>query len=142
MLGILCHKGSAAFALMISIHRGHVVMQRRMPMLAVFVLMAPVGVLLGTAAGLKLDESGMDTNLIEGSFNAIAAGTFIYVAIMNIIDEELSKHNVRVAKFVMSALAGHDDQPMPMRDSDRRTKFVLVILGIAFMALLIYFAHH
>ena len=79
--------------------------------------------------------------MIEGSFNAFAAGTFIYVAIVNIIDAELSRRNVRVANYVMSVLAGSDDQPMPTRDHDRVIKFVLVILGISLMALLVQWAH-
>ena len=90
---------------------------------------------------MALEENKTVTNLIEGSFNAFAAGTFIYVAIVNIIDAELSRRNVRVAKYVMSVLAGSDDQPMPTRDYDRVIKFVLVILGISLMALLVQWAH-
>ena len=74
--------------------------------------------------------------LIEGSFNAIAAGTFIYVAAVEIIDAEMSTREMRLAKYVLSALAGDDDVPMPVRDTDRSVKFVLIIVGISLMALL------
>ncbi len=141
LLGILCHKGSAAFALMISVHRTGIEKIRQKPILAVFVSMTPAGILIGMAVHMALEESKTVTTLIEGSFNAFAAGTFIYVAIVNIIDAELSRRNVRVANYVMSVLAGSDDQPMPTRDHDRVIKFVLVILGISLMALLVQWAH-
>ena len=141
LLGILCHKGSAAFALMISALRAGIEKRRHGPILAVFVSMTPLGILAGMAAAMSLEDGGTVTTLIEGSFNAIAAGTFIYVAIIDIIDAELSRRNVRVAKFVMSVLTGNDDQPMPTRDHDRVIKFVLVILGIGLMALLVEWAH-
>ena len=141
LLGILCHKGSAAFALMISVLRAGIEKRRHRPILAVFVSMTPLGILAGMGAAMTLEDSETVTTLIEGSFNAIAAGTFIYVAIIDIIDAELSRRNVRVAKFVVSVLAGDDDQPMPTRDHDRIIKFVLVILGIGLMALLVEWAH-
>ena len=141
LLGILCHKGSAAFALMVSVHRAGIPKNRQKPMLAVFAAMTPLGVLAGLAGHMVLEGSVMVTAVIEGSFNALAAGTFIYVAIIDIIDAELSRRNVRVAKFVMSVLAGEDDQPMPTRDHDRVFKFALVILGIVLMAFLVEWAH-
>lgn len=141
LLGILWHKGSAAFALMISVLRAGIEKRRHKPILAVFVSMTPLGILVGMAAGIALEESETVTTWLEGCFNAIAAGTFIYVAIIDIIDAELSRRNVRVAKFVMSVPTGDDDQPMPTRDHDRAIKFVLVILGIGMMALLVEWAH-
>lgn len=141
LLGILCHKGSAAFALMVSIHRAGIAESRQKAMLAIFVLMTPLGIFAGMAAHMAMGPSVEVSKLVEGCFNALAAGTFIYVAIVDIIDEELSRRNVRVAKFVMSVLAGEDDQPMPTRDRDRMIKFVLVVLGIMLMALLVQWAH-
>ena len=58
------------------------------------------------------------------------------MATIEIIDAELSTREMRLAKFVLSALAGDDDVPMPTKDSDRVAKFVLIIAGIALMALL------
>ncbi len=141
LLGILCHKGSESFALMINVLQSGIGKRRNKHILAFFVLMTPLGVLIGMAASLALAERESVTALIEGSFNAIAAGTFIYVAVMDIINAELSSRDVRVAKFVMSVLAGEDDQPMPTRDHDRWFKFVLVLVGIGMMALLVEWAH-
>ena len=56
--------------------------------------------------------SGSVVNLIEGCFDALAAGTFIYVAVLDIIDEELTK------------------------EGDKILKFSLIVAGIVLMALL------
>ena len=88
MLGILFHKGSAAFALMVSAHSSGADKARLRVILTVFVLMTPLGILLGTLAANMLE--GPAAILIEGSFNALAAGTFIYVAILDVIDAEMS----------------------------------------------------
>ena len=136
MLGVLSHKGSAAFALMVCVHEAGIGAKQQKSMLAVFVSMTPLGILIGLMAAVVLGENETVTTLIEGSFNAIAAGTFIYVATIEIIDAELSTREMRLAKFVLSALAGDDDVPMPTKDSDRVAKFVLIIAGIALMALL------
>lgn len=134
MLGILFHKGSAAFALMVSAHSSGAEKARLHLILAVFVLMTPMGVLLGTVAANMLE--GPAATLIEGSFNALAAGTFIYVAILDIIDAEMSRFDDRVARYVSSAMMGEGDVAMPVRDTDRLLKFVLVIVGLGSMAVL------
>ena len=92
----------------------------------------PLAALLAALLG----ENEHIAALIEGSFNAIAAGTFIYVAAVEIIDAEMSTREMRLAKFVLRALAGDDDVPMPVRDTDRVVKFELIVVGISLMALL------
>ena len=134
MLGILFHKGSAAFALMVSAHSSGADKARLRLILTVFVLMTPLGILLGTVAANMLEGSA--ASLIEGSFNALAAGTFIYVAILDVIDAEMSRFDDRLARFVSSALMGDDDVAMPVRDADRILKFLLVLAGLGSMAVL------
>ena len=132
MFGILFHKGSAAFALIVTAHAaGNRALWQT---LAFFSVMTPLGILLGTVAGEVLE--GRAAILFEGSFNAIAAGTFIYVAVMDVLDAELSRERDRVAHYVRSALIGDDDVPMPERDTDRWLKFALVLIGIGAMAVL------
>ena len=138
-LGIVLHKGSEAFALMVSTISASFAANRRNVMLGVFTAMTPVGILAGMLGSSVL--RGEAAALVEGGFNALAAGTFIYIAIMDILDEEFSKRDVRMARFVMSTLTGDDDVPMPTRDRDRIFKFLLVIAGIAVMALIGEFAH-
>lgn len=114
LLAILFHKGSAAFALMVSLHNAGMGAARQKRILGLFVMMTPLGLLAGTAASAAL--SGNIATLIEGSFDALAAGTFIYVAVLDIIDEELAK------------------------EGDKIVKFCLVVTGIALMGLLALWA--
>ena len=74
--------------------------------------------------------------LIEGIFTALAVSTFIYVAILDVIDAEMSRTDDRVARFVHSTLIGGDNMPMPSQDTDRILKFVLILGGLASMAVL------
>jgi zinc transporter 1/2/3 len=110
LLAILFHKGSAAFALMVSLHSAGVRPARQKRILGVFVTMTPLGLLIGSIAAAVL--TGDAAVLLEGSFDALAAGTFLYVAVIDIIDEELSINE------------------------DKLAKFTLITLGVAFMALL------
>ena len=135
MLGILFHKGSAAFALMVSAHSAGADSRRLTLILSVFVVMTPLGILVGTVAANLLEGTAAAT-VIEGCFNALAAGTFIYVAVLDVIDAEMSRFDDRVARFVSSALMGEGDVAMPVQDRDRFLKFVLVIAGLASMAVL------
>ena len=136
--GIVLHKGSEAFALMVSTITASFAANRRNALLGVFAATTPVGILAGMLGASVL--TGDAAALAEGSFNALAAGTFIYIAILGIIDEEFSKRDARMAKFVMSTLTGDDDVPMPTQDSDRMAKFLLVVAGVAVMALIGDFA--
>ena len=134
MVAILCHKGSAAFALIVSMVASGAEQRRLWGWLATVAAMTPLGIVLGTVASELLE--GGTAVLIEGSFNALAAGTFIYVAIMDVINAEMSSRDDRLAHFVRSVMAGDDDLPLPVDDSDRVIKFLLVLVGFASMALL------
>lgn len=134
MVGILLHKGSAAFALMVSAHSAGMEKRGLRMLLTIFVLMTPIGIMLGTLAAESLE--GELAALGEGVFHALAAGTFIYVAILDVIDAEMSRIDDRMARFVSSALVGDDDVAMPVKDTDRLLKFVLIVLGLAGMAIL------
>ena len=134
MIAILSHKGSAAFALMVSVQAAGADRARLKRVLAIFVVMTPLGIMLGTLASGFFE--GRAALLVEGSFNALAAGTFVYVAILDVIDAEMSRSDDRIAHFVRSSLLGDDDVPMPAQDTDRITKFVLISVGLLSMAML------
>jgi zinc transporter 1/2/3 len=110
LVAILAHKGSAAFALGISLGRSALPRARQMGILWLFVVTTPLGILLGTVASQHAD--GPTARLLEGIFDGIAAGTFLYVATLEIIGEELA---VKL---------------------DRLPKFLLISIGVALMALL------
>ena len=134
MIAILSHKGSAAFALIVSVQAAGADRRRLLRVLTIFVVMTPLGILLGTvASGLYEGDAAL---LIEGSFNALAAGTFIYVAILDVIDAEMYKSDDRVAHYVRSSLLGDNDMPMLEQDTDRIYKFILIFVGLVSMAVL------
>lgn len=132
MLGILFHKGSAAFALIVTAHSAG--NRKLWQTLWLFSVMTPIGIVFGTVAGQVFE--GRTALIFEGSFNAIAAGTFIYVAVMDVLDAEMSRERDRIAHYVRSSLMGQDDVPMPEQDRDRSLKFALVMIGIATMAVM------
>ena len=132
MLGILFHKGSAAFALIVTAHSAG--NRKLWQTLWLFSVMTPLGIVFGTVAGQVFE--GRTALIFEGSFNAVAAGTFIYVAVMDVLDSEMSRERDRIAHYVRSSLMGEDDVPMPEQDRDRALKFALVMIGIGTMAVM------
>lgn len=73
MFAILFHKGSAAFAVMVSAYASGADKRRLWTILTIFVMMTPLGTLLGMASSSPLE--GRVAVLLEGSLNALAAGT-------------------------------------------------------------------
>jgi len=132
IVALLCHKGSAGFALVVGMVAAGAERRQLWTVLAIFASMTPLGIVLGTVASGLLE--GPTAALVEGSFNALAAGTFIYIAILDVINAELSSADDRVAHFVRSAMVGGDDLPMPVQDTDRVLKFALVVVGLLSMA--------
>jgi len=100
-IAILAHKGSAAFALGVSMFRGGVPRARIPRTIAVFATMTPIGIVLGSILSSML--TGHAALLLEGIFDALAAGTFIYVAVLDVIGEEFSLPGDRLAKFLLAA---------------------------------------
>ena len=86
LVAILAHKGSAAFALGVSMHRAEIPRRRAMPLIAGFAVMTPIGVLAGILL-TSLASSDAEA-AFEIWFDAIAAGTFIYIGALDIIREE------------------------------------------------------
>ena len=138
LVGTLGHKGSAAFALMVNCHAAAIGSAWRRIMLGVFVVMTPGGVLLGLLLASLLAGGSEVATLIEGGFNALAAGTFIYVAIFDIIGAELPSREDRASRSIASApvAAESGDMPMSARRNEVFVKFALVVIGIALMAML------
>lgn len=76
LIAILVHKGSESFALANKVATSGLNRGRCWSLLSVFVLMTPLGIGLG----LLLTEGSFHSQLhLEAIFNAIAAGTFLYI---------------------------------------------------------------
>lgn len=87
-LAIIAHKGAAAFALGVEFQRSGFDRTRYMRLLLLFAAMTPLGILLG--AGLEHMLQGTYGRLFEGIFDTLAAGTFLYIAIIEIIGKEFA----------------------------------------------------
>lgn len=110
LVAILAHKGSAAFALGISMGKGAVERGRATRLIVLFAFTTPIGILIGGLVSQGLSTSA--ALIAQGVIDGVAAGTFLYVAVLDIIQEEFA-------------------EPV-----DRGAKFAFVILGLAFMAVL------
>lgn len=78
LAAILAHKGAAAFALGISLRKSEMRKKIVNTLVVIFSLMTPAGILLG-ALIIRMVNS-KNGAVTVGVFDAIAAGTFIYIA--------------------------------------------------------------
>jgi zinc transporter 1/2/3 len=103
LLAIAAHKGSAAFALGVRLVDSGLTASTVRRTVAIFSLTTPAGILLGVYLQKALENNG--ARLCEGVFDGLAAGTFLYVAIMEILAEEFEKPEDQALKY-LCALAG------------------------------------
>jgi zinc transporter 1/2/3 len=99
LIAVMAHKGTAAFALTVSLIRGSASQQRLIGMVTLFSLMTPIGILLGI--GFMKVLSGNAEQVFEAGFDGLAAGTFLYVALLDILQEEFAKQLHRPLKFAL-----------------------------------------
>ena len=97
LIAIVAHKGTAAFSLTVSLLRGSVRRGRVILLVILFSAMTPLGILLGV--GFMALLTGRAEKIFEAGFDALAAGTFLYVALLDILQEEFSVHTHRLLKF-------------------------------------------
>ncbi len=97
-IAIIAHKGGAAFALGISMVRAGIIKRRHIKVILLFSIMTPLGIFLGSALSRGFGSS--TGQMLEGVFDSLAAGTFIYVAVLDIIEEEFSIPGNELLKFL------------------------------------------
>jgi len=107
LIAILAHKGSAGFALGTTFQRAGVSVRRALPALVFFACTTSTGVLLGLFADLEFDAGRMQA--VTAWFKAIAAGTFIYIAALDIVREEFfpveaDRHGRYACAFIGAAV--------------------------------------
>jgi zinc transporter 1/2/3 len=90
------HKGVAGFALGVSLARSALPVRRAWALLALFAAATPLGILFGAAAGAFESRPAA---MIEATFLSLAADTFVYVATLDILREELDEAAGRLAKW-------------------------------------------
>lgn len=102
-IAIIAHKGAAAFALGISMREGGFLRTSHIKVVSLFTVMTPSGIVIGSA--LSNIFSGSISQELEGVFDSLAAGTFLYVSVLDIIEEEFSIPGNELLKF-SSIIAG------------------------------------
>lgn len=80
-IAIIAHKGSASFALCITLMRYNLPFKQIIFIIIFFSLMTPLGIGLGTLISVLTESRSGE--LITAIFNAFAAGTFLYIATLH-----------------------------------------------------------
>lgn len=111
LIAILAYKLSAVFTLEVNLHRSglHKIPNFRKATL-LFGVITPLGILIGSALTALLSVRAEQFTTV--AFDALTAGSFLYIALSDILDEEF------------------------MLPKDRLLKFALVTFGFAAMALI------
>ncbi len=102
-IAIMAHKGMAGFALGVSYRRAGASLRRTAPVAAFFSSMTPLGILAGTTVDALISSGGR--LLFEAIFNSIGAGTFLYIATLDIIRTEFELPGDNWQKWLL-AVAG------------------------------------
>lgn len=89
-IAIIAHKGSESFALAVILNRSHLSLAKIINLVTIFSLMTPLGISLGAAltSSSGINEGG----LLTASFNAFAAGTFLYMSTLHHINHHERQH--------------------------------------------------
>ncbi|MEA3492063.1 MAG: ZIP family metal transporter [Campylobacterota bacterium] len=101
-IAVLAHKGSAAFALGVSMLKSEIESAKIMNLITMFSLMTPLGIVIGLVISNAL--SGKSTQFSIALFDALAAGTFLYIAIMDIFNEEFEEKSYTYLKLLFAVL--------------------------------------
>jgi len=112
-IAVVAHKWTESFALGVTLARSHSSLLYALRYLLPYTFMVPLGILIGSV--LTEFVKGTAWAITECSLESIAGGTFIYIALVDILLPEFSVRE------------------------DRGPKFLLALLGYAVLSVAIYF---
>ncbi len=102
LFAVLAHKSTASMALAISFKTGGAPKARSRNLLWMFYTTTPIGIIVGTWWAASIQGTGEEH--FEAIFDGLAAGTFFYIGVMDILAEEFDgKHNHKQT-FIMATL--------------------------------------
>ena len=101
-IAIISHKGCAAFALGVSLREADFPRPRMIGVIALFSCMTPLGIILGSIFSTIL--KGKAAYAVEAVFDGVAAGTFLYIAILDIMVEVFLQREDRWVNYFLMAL--------------------------------------
>lgn len=97
-IAIVSHKGLAAYALGSSIVETNAELRQFLSVIVPFVLASPIGIFLGYIISDLAQGTG------AASISALASGTFLYVAFMEVIPRETSESSLMLVKLLVLLL--------------------------------------
>lgn len=100
-IAILAHKMGAGFALGIVYRRAGSSVRRTVPIAALFSSMTPLGILAGTVVEVLISSEG--SQFFEAIFDCVGAGTFMYIASVDIVRAEFEVRGDRWQKWLLAA---------------------------------------
>ena len=98
-IGVMSHMWVMALAFGISLHRSKVSPKVHFVVALVWPSMQPIGILIGSLLVLFLANNILLA--IQGFFVSLAAGTFIYVAVVDVILQEFTAQEYKYQKFAL-----------------------------------------
>jgi zinc transporter 1/2/3 len=98
---IMGHKAMAGFALGVSYRRAGSSLVRTAPAAAFFSSMTPLGILAGTSIEALISPGGRI--LFEAIFDSVGAGTFLYIATLDIIRTEFELPGDQWQKWLLAS---------------------------------------
>jgi len=101
-IAVLAHKGSAAFALTISMIKSKIETKKVKKYILMFSSMTPLGILIGIMFSHVFQGNASDFSI--AIFDALASGTFLYIAIMDIFNDEFNENQYIYLKLLSSTL--------------------------------------
>jgi zinc transporter 1/2/3 len=99
-IAILMHKSLGGFALGVSLVRHPMPPTRAWTLLGLFAIATPLGIGVGAALGASVEGATRDA--IEAIFLSLAAGTFAYVAIVDLLRDEHESRE-RLQKWLVAS---------------------------------------
>lgn len=97
-LAVVCHKWAEGLTLGLAFKKAGVDLTMSSIMIAIQAVMNPVGV----GIGWILSDQG---DLVTGIFMSISAGTFIYIATLEVLVEEFNVRRYKIIKFLFFLVA-------------------------------------
>ncbi len=101
-LAIVAHKGAAGFALGVGYQRSGLPRRGALPQLGFFSAMTPLGIVVGASVGLAL--TGRPDALFQAVFDSLGAGTFVYIAALDIIKMEFDDPRYHAGKWAAATV--------------------------------------
>ena len=100
LIAILAYKLSAVFALEVNLHRsGLHKIPKFKKAISFFGFITPLGIILGLALTMALNAR--TGQLVTVAFDSLTAGSFLYIALSDILEEEFMSRKDRLFKFVL-----------------------------------------